>query len=287
MTELKKTLREQLAAFAEAGIVEEAARLLDKMLGGPQYRHGWRVAETLRLVAEENASVPGMGWMMLVADLVGVGGPQGVAGFGTARIAPFSGLGSGRKQANDGGCWMAAAVDAIYGVKFSLGVKDDAGYLLVDDQQVGFEALPLEWRKSLTANCLRAVAEGKSHGWHQLGRGVRTPDLKVALSRGPMGSPRYVPVQGTAAEWAAVLNLVLKEERQVAAEAARRRQEAETPVQEVPEEILGMDVEVDPAQDEPEDFFFEKEEVMPLTEEEQRARYERVRADYGAIDEED
>lgn len=77
-------------------------------------RHTERVEATQRS-AREMAERVGTGSdhlaaLILIADLFGVGGPGGLSGAGTRRLLC---LGAGRWQANDGGAYAAAAIDAL------------------------------------------------------------------------------------------------------------------------------------------------------------------------------
>ena len=57
------------------------------------------------------AAVLTMGLMAL--DIVGIGGPNGIGGDATDRVACFTSLGKGRKQATDGPAWNAAIRAAL------------------------------------------------------------------------------------------------------------------------------------------------------------------------------
>jgi hypothetical protein len=50
--------------------------------------------------------------LLCLLDTAGIGGRQAVEGRSTARLACFSALGKGRKQASDGGAWSAAIEQA-------------------------------------------------------------------------------------------------------------------------------------------------------------------------------
>ena len=102
--------------------------------------------------------------LILLADIVGIGGYAGIEGAATVRHPAFGRCGKGRKQASDGAAWSAAIeaqftemqVDRKATIKF---VKD--GIMLEHD---GFESLPSKnlmapaWERSLVLNFLAPVS---------------------------------------------------------------------------------------------------------------------------------
>ena len=204
MTELITTKRDQMAAYQSIGITGEAAELLDKFSGNPARRHAWRVQQTLA-----TADVVGEGNMVLslIADQIGVGGRLGLTGAGTARHPAFSALGTGRKQANDGAAWMAAAKSTLesYRDREMRFVYREFGPALVipalleaeNDICLAFDDCDLgEWKLPLLAHILRALALPQKT-W----RGEDDPALTVGGIR--------IQICGTTAEWASALNAAL------------------------------------------------------------------------------
>lgn len=72
-------------------------------------RHAARVEATRKVAVGTKVPI-----ISLLLDLTGVGGRLGLEGIGTARLAPFRELGKGRKQARDGGAYMAAAEHVLH-----------------------------------------------------------------------------------------------------------------------------------------------------------------------------
>lgn len=222
--ELLKTRKEQYAALEAAGVCGEAAEFSDRLLGGPEHRHASRVAATLEVVKASP-----FGGMLLAADLVGVGGTMGVTGEATARVPAFSGLGTGRKQARDGGAWNAAAEEAMSrllalrsiesegilvgwdadeeGLSFCY-VAEGGKFIDVRMADVDEGILPPMWRKAVAARGLAAV-------------------LRAGEGPAAMDDGHWTPVDGTAAHWAAALNALLETERIRLQEENARRAAAE------------------------------------------------------------
>ena len=76
-------------------------------------------------VTEDTLSL--MAGAILWADVIGVGGRDGVEGAATTRHPALSGCGKGRKQASDGGAWSAAIHRAAL---------DCAGWFRINDNGV-------------------------------------------------------------------------------------------------------------------------------------------------------
>jgi len=99
--EVERTWGPLIAAEAEA---------MDDGIPSRQWTgHGW-AADVKNL----------LGFLVCTLDAFGHGGPDGVSGAATGRIAAFGGLGSGRKQATDGEAWTAAIREAAIGFGGSL-----------------------------------------------------------------------------------------------------------------------------------------------------------------------
>lgn len=86
-------------------------------------------------------SLPQYELLLVVLDLMGVGGRDGVGGAGTRRIPQFAALGSGRKQAMDGGAWTGAITDAAACIIESVGSAGSVRFLIdvVDVPTFGWE----------------------------------------------------------------------------------------------------------------------------------------------------
>lgn len=128
--------------------------------------------DTLKLVAGA----------ILWADVVGVGGRDGVEGIGTARHPAFASCGKGRKQASDGGAWSSAIRVAAHQCGGCFGIRTiadgnsallyiiEGGSALVDDT-----IAPMPWVYSILREGLRRAAGLRTYregeyggrlGWH-------------------------------------------------------------------------------------------------------------------------
>jgi hypothetical protein len=188
---------------------------LDKLLEPEDHEDTWTLAQAAGLC---------------LLDQIGVGGNDGVSGAGTTRLPCFAECGKGRKQASDGGAWDAAIEAAereladnagYFGRMLSIcpirpedglwnhdqkswGRKEGGiGVILPDNEpwangRPDFTPIPVpnrgedvagrtlydySWHWSLARECLRRTAGMKS--WF--------PEV-------------YIDVQGTAADWSAVVN---------------------------------------------------------------------------------
>jgi len=120
MTISNTTRREAETQLRELGIEGEALESILRETGA--LRHAGRVSRTLAAASSwcdgkdaPHADHEGCTWclILLVADMIGVGGRDGCEGRATERLDVFEDLGTGRKQAMDGGAWMAALESAI------------------------------------------------------------------------------------------------------------------------------------------------------------------------------
>jgi hypothetical protein len=111
----------QAAQFEAVGVQGAALELLLKATAPA--RHLGRVEATLAAATAGVNLGPG-GWAeetlpsvqaaRILADIIGIGGPKVEAlGLATVRLPAFQRLGKGRRQASDGGAWMAAAQGAL------------------------------------------------------------------------------------------------------------------------------------------------------------------------------
>lgn len=147
-TAIVPTAAQVLAGLESEGITGEAARLVVK-IGAPT-RHRGRVMQAVKAAydatvglgsgdSEFGVTVRAAGMAaVIVADIFGIGGENGLTGASTTRVAAFRSLGSGRKQAHDGGAWDAAIEEALSvtlaevkadGVHFGWDEEEQALYL--------------------------------------------------------------------------------------------------------------------------------------------------------------
>lgn len=112
MFRITDTKREQEEVLEQAGVTGEAREFL--LRATAPHRHNVRVEATLACARRMAQGDTAAAAALLLADIVGIGGPQNeAAGLGTSRLAGFGGLGKGRKQASDGPAWMSAAEAAL------------------------------------------------------------------------------------------------------------------------------------------------------------------------------
>ena len=100
-----------VAYLASQGVMGAAANAIIRETA--HARHQARVEATKKAAIEEAEGKITMACALLVIDLMGVGGRDGVEGAASARYPAFAKLGSGRKQSKDGRAYMAAAQDAL------------------------------------------------------------------------------------------------------------------------------------------------------------------------------
>ena len=117
------TRLEVLEVLTTAGVTGEAAEAACRETA--QARHAWRVEEAEAAARKAAKEVYGEGTSVLhlialmLAELAGVGGKDGVAGAGTDRLDAFAQLGKGRKQASDGDAWTAAIRGSLHRLALS------------------------------------------------------------------------------------------------------------------------------------------------------------------------
>jgi len=181
------TRKQTAEYFSSLGIEGAAAEALLKETAA--IRHADRVQRTLTAAAAECSRELESGHdpehcteclVLLLSDRIGIGGTQGCSGDSTARHPAFENLGAGRKQAGDGGAWMAALDAAIWQATRTTDFSDiDIGpgdvWIAVGDE-------PL-WARSVAREGLRR-AVGLAP-WHEL--------VGIALT-------------GPAGEWSEILN---------------------------------------------------------------------------------
>jgi len=181
----RRDAADHLTALGITGTAAEA--LLQESTGA---RHQWRVARTVEAARAAAPESMGEGERrlyaagLLILDLLGVGGRQGVQGLATARLPAFETLGKGRKHAGDGDAWMGAAREALYqlapeGGSLELAPDDDAPYgVFCHDPRDRAESEPIGPIAALRGPALRpwlltAAREGLRRavglpGWHEV-----------------------------------------------------------------------------------------------------------------------
>lgn len=179
-TPTRKAASEALSAM---GVNGAAAELL--LQDGARGRHLARVAAARAVLLSKDhmfadAIVVG------VAEIIGVGGPLGLAGAGTARHPGLDSLGTGRKHARDGGAWDAAIAAAIYELMAELRKEEPTGFdapfaLLATAQglqltleganmpwAVDLATIDPRWLRSLAAEGLRRATGSDPVHLHEL-----------------------------------------------------------------------------------------------------------------------
>jgi hypothetical protein len=166
----------------------------------------------LRTVKLERAEVSPEGLeiaaaAILWADVIGIGGRDGVEGAGTARHPAFADCGKGRKQATDGGAWSAAILEAARKYQGSFRVNE-RGYLtfhhshMVDEILVDEATVPAPWIYSILREGLRRAA------------GLRSPhvawadDMQGAMGLGWHPTVPFDAPPESLAGWAKLVNEV-------------------------------------------------------------------------------
>lgn len=142
---------------------------------------------------------------LCIADLIGVGGTQGLTGDGTGRIKAFAALGKGRKQAYDGPAWTAAIEDAIH--RLAGKAAGMAEYTLILGADGGDVYLAIHvCEECLTYEFLGEIGLGIEPAWL---RSI-TGNVLLALGRGEetvtVGKRTTVRIEGTPADWGKVFN---------------------------------------------------------------------------------
>ena len=104
---------------------------------------------------------------ILWADVVGIGGRDGVGGSATQRHPALTQLGKGRKHATDGDAWSAAILEAAQKTDCWFRVNT-AGYLVIASgiAEVALHVfIPPPWQYAVLREGLRRAAG--LPGWHQ------------------------------------------------------------------------------------------------------------------------
>jgi hypothetical protein len=161
-----ETRRDLLQALEQAGISGAAAEAIAKETG--RLRHHRRVAQAKEVAVTASKEMFGervnrelaegdpelfeasvelahraLGALLCLLDKAGVGGTDGVAGHGTTRLACFSILGKGRKQATDGDAWSGAIREAAH-------VLCPGAEICATNGQVGLGVMSKECSEALT-----------------------------------------------------------------------------------------------------------------------------------------
>lgn len=154
--------------------------------------------------------------LLLRLDRFGVGGRDGVEGLSTDRLAPFSKLGSGRKQARDGGAWDSALSGALTdllgsGILVAYAERDLTGsgpavnfWIRTGDEVTRFFVVAAAWAPAwilphlatLAREALRRAAG--LHGWHD----ATNPPVSFEVP-GPQSGEEVRPAVEV---WGAVVN---------------------------------------------------------------------------------
>lgn len=177
--------------------------------------------------------------LLLRLDRFGVGGRDGVEGLSTDRLAPFSKLGSGRKQARDGGAWDAALSGALSdllgsGILVAYAECDLTGagpainfWIRTGDEVTRFFAVAAGWvpawllphLTTLVREALRRAAG--LHGWHD----ASNPPISFEVP-GPQSGEEVRPAVEV---WGAVVNALASRGAELRAAADERAAEADEP----------------------------------------------------------
>lgn len=214
-----------------------AASILDETAG---LRHAARTEAAWSAALAVANGKPEVAVFVLLADTLGVGGRQDCEGGATKRVPGLDRLGSGRKQARDGGAWDAAIEGALKRLIHATGC-DPVGHgpLTVPMPEAGAGALTSimtggelpAWRAA--DECLELALPGY-RTWVYAGdcaecpiparwlRTVAREGLRRALGLDPWFPDHQVLCrwEGSAAEWAGITNRLearLERERQEAA----------------------------------------------------------------------
>ena len=150
-TPTRKAASEALSAM---GVNGAAAELL--LQDGARGRHLARVAAARAVLLSKDhmfadAIVVG------VAEIIGVGGPLGLAGAGTARHPGLDSLGTGRKHARDGGAWDAAIAAAIYELMAELRKEEPTGFDAPFARSIPISSPPCSPQRSRSSSQSRLV----------------------------------------------------------------------------------------------------------------------------------
>lgn len=141
-----------------------------------------------------------------VAEIIGVGGPLGLSGAGTARHPGLDSLGTGRKHARDGGAWDAAIASAIYELMAEL-----------RKEEPGFDSAP--FTLIATAQGLQLTLEGANMPWAvdlatidpRWLRSLAAEGLRRATGSDPAHLHELpVPFAGEPSAWAEVFNFAVQ-----------------------------------------------------------------------------
>ena len=186
------TRRAEESRLRELGVEGDALELLLKE--GAPARHAARVqaanaaaAATHDCDAEEGEPCVGC-LVILVADIIGVGGRSDAEGRGTDRIPPLGVLGKGRKQATDGPAWDAAILAAAISHLFPL-IRENAGVVELTPDVVAPLLRP--WPRWLRSVALEGLRRSVDHtAWH--------PVLDTELYG--------LKLPGAPEDWAALIN---------------------------------------------------------------------------------
>jgi hypothetical protein len=97
---------------------------------------------------------------VLAAEVLGVGGQDGVAGHGTARLPAFANCGKGRRNATDGPAWSAAIEQAAreVGGHFAVNEIGAVVYRAPGGEVLLRDSVPVAWERTVLREGLRRAA---------------------------------------------------------------------------------------------------------------------------------
>lgn len=202
------TRREVLEVLTTAGVTGEAAEAACRETASA--RHAWRVDEAEAAARKAAEAVYGEGTSVLhlialmLAELAGVGGTDGVAGASTDRLNAFAQLGKGRKQASDGDAWTAAIKASLHRLALSRRTAV-CGPLTIeaDGPTVNLVERTVDGEIFLAVN----FAELIPTAWVNT---LAREGLRRSLGLSPwLDLP--VPFSGTPADWSVTVNAVIEQ----------------------------------------------------------------------------
>jgi len=189
----------------DAGCPWHAASMISQLWSSE--RHLWRSQATID--AAPGSSDPEKAFWIL-ADALGVGGKEDIAGVTTIRHPAFRSLGKGRWHASDGAAWHAAACQAyitLTGGWISIEPSPDLGFIAVSTHRGETATFPLphhwegeefRWARAMVLRACAIVASKSLN--------INLPNIiKKSLERLPLLIELRFDVGGSLALWARCL----------------------------------------------------------------------------------